>query len=429
MTVPGHGDEAPRVLIVADNASFSMGGEAARPVHYFRTLRRRGVGVWLCVHARCRDELTRVLGDDVERVRFVEDTPLHKALWKVGQPFPHHFRVSTFGAAITLLTQREQNRIAREMIAAHGIELVHQPTPISPRQPSGIYGLGVPVVIGPMNGNMRFPPAFDHMENGFERVAVVFGKALNPIANRLVPGKHEADVLLVSNDRTAEALPAGHRGKVVHLVANAVDLGEWDAPAGRAPNEKPRFAFLGRLVALKMVDKLLEAFVPVARAHGAHLDIVGEGVVRGDLEAQAARLGIADHVTFHGWQSYRDSAAILAGSDALVFPSLRDCGGAVVMEAMAVGTPVIAADWGGPADYVGDASDDSGLLVSPDSEAGFVAGLTEAMERLAASPELVRRMSARARERAMTEFHWDARVDRLLEIYREAIAAYRQRGA
>jgi glycosyltransferase involved in cell wall biosynthesis len=117
--------------------------------------------------------------------------------------------------------------------------------------------------------------------------------------------------------------------------------------------------------------------------------------------------------------SPEDSAARLGQADVLTFPSLRECGGAVVMEAMAVGLPVIAAGWGGPADYVGD--DGSGILVAPTTKETLVAGFTDAMSKLAASREARLEMSRRARQRAVTVFDWEARVDRLLEIYRDVV--------
>jgi hypothetical protein len=86
---------------------------------------------------------------------------------------------------------------------------------------------------------------------------------------------------------------------------------------------------------------------------------------------------------------------------------------------MAVGLPVIAANWGGPADYVGD--DGSGILVEPSTHQSFVTNLTGAMAKLAGSREARVAMSRAARHRAVTVFDWEARVDRLLEVYRETI--------
>ena len=414
---------SPRVLIICDNASLKMGGESARPVHYFRTLRKRSVDVRLCVHERCRNELRTLLGDDFDRVTFAPDTWMHKLLWRFGKPFPHQFKISTFGAAGHLLTQRWQRKTGKKLVTEHKIDVVHQPIPISPKQPSALHSFGVPVVIGPLNGDINYPPAFAYMESRLVRWSVGVGRFAGHIANFFIPGKRRAAIILVSNERTANALPAGVRGKVIRLVANAVDLSTWDAPTSarsRAEGAQPRFAFLGRLVDFKMVDLLLEAFSPVAWKYNAHLDIVGEGQDRAKLEAIAKHLNLTEHVTFHGWQNYKDSATILGKADALVFPSLRECGGAVVMEAMAVGLPVIASDWGGPADYVGN--DGAGVLVKPDTKASFVQGLTDEMSKLAASPELVTQMSERARQRAVSQFQWDTRVDALLDIYKQAVA-------
>jgi glycosyltransferase involved in cell wall biosynthesis len=280
------------------------------------------------------------------------------------------------------------------------------------------------------------------MEGGLIKLSVKLSRAASTVLNRFVPGKLRAHTILVSNQRTRRALPAGVRGRVIELVANAVDMRTWrakgdgavrgagvspavipkEADAGEtpAPRATPaRFAFLGRLVDFKMVDLLLEAFKPVSDKHGATLDIIGEGKERPALERIARDLGLADRVTFAGWMKPAESAARLANADVLVFPSLRECGGAVVMEAMAVGLPVIAADWGGPADYVGTREEGAGVLVKPTTRESFVRDLSAEMERLAASPELRERMSRRARERAVAVFDWEARVDRLMEVYRE----------
>ena len=415
----------PSVIIVCDNASLKMGGESARPYHYFRVMRSRGIDARLCVHERCRRELTDLLGPDVARVTFAPDTWKHRLLWRMGKPFPHQFRISTFGALGTLMTQRWQREAVKKLVADHGIRIVHQPTPISPKQPSAIRDCGAPVVMGPLNGDINYPPAFSHMESPLVRWSVAFGRVGGKVANALISGKKHAAAILVSNERTRRALPDTH-AKVIHLVANAVDLGTWDAPAkdeAAMQIAPPRFTFLGRLVDFKMIDLLLQAFAPLAQPFGAKLDIIGEGDQRPKLEKLAADLGIADHVHFAGWMKYKDAAGLMAQADAMVFPSLRECGGAVVMEAMATGLPVIAADWGGPADYVGTEADGAGMLVSPDTRDGFLRGLTAAMRRLAESPELRRQMSVAARRRAVEQFQWDTRVDALLKVYRDVLDA------
>jgi glycosyltransferase involved in cell wall biosynthesis len=227
--------------------------------------------------------------------------------------------------------------------------------------------------------------------------------------------------VLVANERTRRALPQGVSGRVIELVENGVDLATWTAAKPRAGVEGvTRFVFLGRLVDWKAVDVLLEAFQGLRGAPPCRLEIIGDGVMRPALEALAARLGIAEAVTFTGWLSHAAAAERLRSADSLVLPSLYESGGAVVLEAMATGIPVIACAWGGPTDYLDESC---GILVPPTTRDALVSGFREAMSRLARSPELRQAMGRAGRERAVRDFDWERKVDRILEIYAEAVAA------
>jgi glycosyltransferase involved in cell wall biosynthesis len=100
--------------------------------------------------------------------------------------------------------------------------------------------------------------------------------------------------------------------------------------------------------------------------------------------------------------------------DALVLPSLYECGGAVVLEAMAMGLPVIATKWGGPADYLDDTS---GILIEPIGRERFIVDLAEAMVRLVQSSDLRRQLGQAGRARVAAEFDWEKKIDRILSIY------------
>lgn len=427
MTAPG-GLRPLRVLIVSEHASALFGGEAALPLHYFRVLRKLGHEVWLVVHARTRPELSKLFGAD-SRIHYIEDTGFHRLMWRLSRPLPARLAAGTLGYAMRIATQLAQKRIVRELVTREKIDIVHQPMPVSPREPSLMHGLGVPVVIGPMNGGIDFPPAFSAQ---YERRAVThlvsLGRAVTGLLNRVMPGKLQAAVLTVANERTGRWLPAGVRGKVIELVENGVDLDLW---AGRevvdepADNAVPRFVFMGRLVDWKAVDLLLEAFRAAAARAAMSLTIVGDGGERSKLETlcrdwqlAAQAEGEAGKVYFAGWRSQPECAAILNRSSALVLSSLRECGGAVVLEAMASSRPVIATDWGGPADYLDPSC---GVLVRPDSRASFVHGLTGALVTFAQSRELRVSMGRAGRLKATRLFDWDLKAERMVEIYREAI--------
>jgi len=199
--------EALRVLIVSEHASARFGGEAALPLHYFRVLRARGLPVWLVTHARTRDELSQLFPGET-RIRYVEDTPLARAMWRIGRRLPAQVAYFTVGFVSRFATQLTQRRIARELVRAHRIDVVHQPMPVSPREPSMMYALGAPVLIGPMNGGMDYPPAFHRARGFLERLLLGAGRFSAALLNRLMPGKRRAAMLLVANERTRGACRA-----------------------------------------------------------------------------------------------------------------------------------------------------------------------------------------------------------------------------
>jgi glycosyltransferase involved in cell wall biosynthesis len=409
-----------RICIVADNASARFGGEAILPLHYFRLLRQRRVEVWLVAHDRVRAELEALLPEERDRMRFVSDTAIHRVLFRLSGLLPRRIAESTLGLVMLMYTQWTERRLVKELIHEHGIDVLHQPAPVAPSYPSMFFGTERPLIIGPMNGGMEYPPAFRSADSLFSRIFVALARRMTVIANRLLPGKRNAAVLLVANQRTAAALPAGHRGRVIQLVENGVDLNIWHTEtwhAASAPTQPPvnRFVFMGRLVDWKALPIIFEAMM---RVPAATLEVIGDGTMRQAWQHEAERLGLGSRVHFRGWQSQQECARSLADATALVLPSLYECGGAVVLEAMAMARPVIATAWGGPADYL---DSETGFLIPPTSREAMIVGFAEAMQSLIDNPELAARMGTAAREKLLAQFTWQMKIDRILEIYESVI--------
>lgn len=410
-----------KVLIVAPNASSRFGGEAFLPLKYFELLRKRGYPAQLIAHSRNREDLTEFLAPWIDHVHFVEDSRWHRALWLTGRRMPAFIQEHIFGTILNFVNEVYQARIIRRLISAGQVEVIHQPIPVSPRAPSSIHGFGVPVIIGPMNGGMRFPPGYEDYENWLTRRMISVGRWMAVGMNWLVPGKRQAALLMVANERTRNALPMRHPN-VVELVENGVDLATFTRPETvPARNDGSfRLVSMGRLVGWKAVDLTLRA-VALARAAelDVTLDILGNGEEQEKLESLAAELGLAGSVRFHGFLPQKDCAAILAGADALILNSLYECGGAVVLEAMSLGLPVIAADWGGPADYL---DDNCGILVSPVPRVDFPERLAEAISHLASDAELRARMGRAGVAKIHAHYDWERKLDRMLVAYREVRA-------
>lgn len=408
-----------RIIIVADNASSLFGGEAFIPLNYFRILLARNVDVRLVVHARNKTELIKQFPDDQERLYFVEDTWLHKRLFHFGQYLPRRLAEATTGLVIHLTTQSSQRRIVRALVRTFGIDVVHQPIPVSPKTPSQMWGVGAPVIIGPLNGGMEYPPAFRGEQGMLSRLGMLFGRALANFSNMLIPGKRLARLIVVANRRTQDALPIGIEGEVVEIVENGVDFSVWQRkPALLQPLDSPiRFVFIGRLIDWKAVEIVLEALHRLQGQISATFEIIGDGPMRQNWQAAADQLGLASVVKFSGFMSQQDCARRLQQADVFVLPSLFECGGAVVLEAMAVGVPVIATAWGGPLDYLDQTC---GILVSPHSREALITGFAAGMKTLAQSPQLRAEMGQAGSTRARQHFDWQRKIDQILELYQLA---------
>ena len=168
---------------------------------------------------------------------------------------------------------------------------------------------------------------------------------------------------------------------------------------------------------------LLAAAARTLEEHpGTRLVLVGDGPLRAALERQATGLGIGDRVVFVGAVDHSRVEEILVASDIFVLPSLCEPLGIAVIEAMALGLPVIATRAGGIPDLIDDRG--TGLLVRP----GDADSLAQALCEMIETPDLRVRLGGAARRRYEGgEFTARAVGDATLSAYGRAIEAFRQR--
>ena len=419
----GQDGAAPmRILLVAENISLRLSGETVVPYHYFRQFLDAGHDVRVLCHARVRDDLRRDLPVGMyARIRFVEDSGLQRILFRLGQHLPYRVQDLAINQLITFVTQWRMRGLARALIAEHRIDAVFQPAPIAAKAVSFMHGLGRPVVIGPMNGGMELPPAFRDMDRPIARRLVSAARWGSALLHRLAPGKLHASALLVSNERTRSALPAGVRGRIVQESESGVDFTHlhWRPEHPKGRSDLVSFVFCSRFVDWKGITYLVRAFAPLARKGCARLDLVGDGELFEEIREQILREGLEGQIILHGRLPVEGYAALLDRSDVFVTPSLRECGGLAMMEAMAVGLPVVGVDWGGAAQYTSPAC---AILVDPASDHTLVDGLTDAMLTLAHSAELRARMGLAARRHLeRTGMGWDAKAARILNVLRDVV--------
>ncbi len=259
---------------------------------------------------------------------------------------------------------------------------------------------------------------------------------LNVLLFRSFASLFAARVLAVSG-AVRDALSArGVRESKIAVVHNGIDVKALSVTFSRTRSREkleeefgidpgaPLAGLVGRLVDWKGPDRFVAAAAEVARElPEARFLLVGEAIFGeasyvDELKAQARRLGLEGKVVFTGFRE--DALEITAGLDLLVHASLLpDPLPTVLIEAMAMGVPVVAADAGGVREIVEDGV--TGMLVPP----GDVKSMVRAMLGLLADASKGRAMGERGRERALRRFEI-GRQCRLFE--EELLSVLRERG-
>jgi len=296
-------------------------------------------------------------------------------------------------------------------------DIVHRVTPLSPATPSRLgpklKALGIPFVVGPLNGGVPWPRQFSQARSQEkEWLSHVRG------AHRLLPGyrsmRNNASAIILGSRATWQQLDERWQTKAVYIPENAVDIERFQGNDTRPPLSPLRVIFIGRLVPLKGVDMLIDACAELLRAGKLRLEIVGDGPQRTALERAVAEQQLGAGVVFAGWVNHATVATRLSQSHVLGFPSIREFGGGVVLEAMASGVVPVVVDYAGPAELV---TPKTGCLVPLGSRESIVAGLRGQLERLANNPEEVQTLAQSGRSRIERWFTWERKVEQFVAVY------------
>lgn len=186
----------------------------------------------------------------------------------------------------------------------------------------------------------------------------------------------------------------------------------------RAPRRRPfRLVSFGRLLGWKGFDLAIRGF---ARARlevpGLELWVIGSGPERGHLERLAATLRCAEDVRFLGGLTRSATLAALKEVDLLLYPSLREQFGYVILEAMASGVPAVCLATGG----AGLLAAEVGRQVELRRPARVIQELAEAVVGFASDPVACADTGAYAREHAKKHWSWYAVADRISAVYEAA---------
>jgi glycosyltransferase involved in cell wall biosynthesis len=349
-------------------------------------------------------------------------SPLHKISTKLGVGGPFGHTMSTALAALAYYSfESDLWRQFASRLKAREFDLVHRITPLSPTSQSIIAKrlakLGIPFVIGPLNGGAPWLRSFMNRQHA-EREWLAHVRSLYKLMPAYRSTYRCSAAIIAASKHTLGELPRWAAGKYVYIPENGVDPERFNCPRDRVARLPLRVAFVGRLVPYKGADILIKAVAEFLTRGQLELHIIGDGPQREVLQKLVDRLNVRDSVHFHGRIPHTQIQHRLRSCDFMAFPSIREIGGAVVMEAMALGVTPIVADYAGPAEIV---DEETGIRVPFRDEGSLVEGMNRAIGEIIHDPDVLEKLGAAARQKAIANFTWDAKAQQILAVYRSVI--------
>lgn len=395
-----------KLLVSAYACEPGKGSEPGVGWNWVRALVRRGYDVHVITRSNNRENIERVPAARQPGLTFhYHDLSASARRWKQRRGGIYLYY---------LLWQWGAYRLAKRLHARERFDRVHHVTFVSYRQPSFMGRLGIPFIFGPIGGGETMPGRLLRTLSFRGRIS----EAIRNLGSKFIaldPMMHSAfaraEIIACTTAETVARIPRRYRAKCVVQLAIGIDEAEiLGAPC--EPPRSPRLLFVGRLLYWKGLHL---AFPALAQARGAIPDlkmkIVGSGEDRAWLESEACSAGVMDLLEWVPSTPHEEIVREYRESVCLVFPSLHDSGGMVVLEALAAGLPVICLDLGGP----GTIATPACALIVPARQFApedIVRGLANAMIRMVRDEQFRARLCANAAHRAQ-ELTWDRAVENL----------------
>ena len=383
-----------KIVVIAPNVSENLAGEAIKAFQYIHHLIASGADVTLLTHERSSGHLDRF--PDTLKISFVKDDFWQKFFWGTGV-------LRSFVDVPFFLEVRKFIKAAYAEAPETVFHFLGPVSPIIPRFPVR----GSKSVLGPLTGNIYYPPALVSREPFQSRIRSFLHEMTQRFLGAVLNDKAGFHRILVSGgERTRRSLKWA--GASDEQMRDVFDSGVSDKIMGleKISHAGVNYNFVanGRLVPHKGVDLAIRA---VAKTDSpVTLDIYGSGPEEERLKALIKELGLEDRVQMKGWlPSHDDLIKAMTQYRGFVFPSMAEANGIVVQEGLAMGLPVVCLNWGGPTLLT---TEETAVRIDPATEEEIADQIARAMDRLAEDPEYAAQLSSNGFEKARSNFSWQA---------------------
>lgn len=296
-------------------------------------------------------------------------------------------------------------------------DIIHRVTPLSPTIPSLIAKkckrANISFVIGPLNGGVPWPKEFDS-ERREEKEWLSYIRS----AYKLMPGYKStlksASAIITGSKDTLKQVPTRYHDKCIYIPENAIEPERFSLTAKPYREGPLRACFVGRLVPYKGPDMLLEAALPLLKAGALKLDIIGDGPLMQMLVDMVNKENISSSVKLTGWIEHSEIQNVMCQSQVLAFPSIREFGGGVALEAMALGIVPLVVDYAGPGELVVEGT---GYKVPLGSREEIVLAMREKLRWMTENPDVLEGIAQNAKQRVFDYFTWDKKAAQVNKVY------------
>jgi glycosyltransferase involved in cell wall biosynthesis len=403
-----------KILIVGHACSPDLGSEPGFTWNWAWQMSRTHQ-VWVIAHPEYKSRVDIFLASHPnDRIQFIWAVPKSRFdYWVPGSARERGIRLHYW------LWLREAYAQAAILYQEVHFDLVHHVSWSTIAVPPPFWKLPVPAIWGPVGGGQSFPRSFISQLR-YNRIKE-FLRTLNllvlPYSTTLRRSLANTSMLLATNIETRNLLERAGASRVALFLDCGVD-GPVVPPGPRVAAEKLTLLWAGRLEPQKGLAIALHAMA-LRKHRDISLLVAGSGTEQARMEELALSLGVTDCVKFLGRVPHETMEELFKSCDALVFTSLRDSFGSVVLEAMANGLPVIALNHQGMRAFV---PDDAAIKVPVNSPQQVITDLAQAFDTFGSNPELMPAMSRAALAFAESQT-WKRRAEKMNELYAETVSS------
>lgn len=300
----------------------------------------------------------------------------------------------------------------------NGFDLVHHLTFSPFYQPPLIFLLPIPFIWGPIGGGEKLPRAYWCLFTFRQKLRELFRilvRVLSPWNPIVYLAMKKALLILAATNETKQIIPKHLQHKVVVEPQIGMDTCV-KKPKAVLKGEPFRIITAGRHVYWKGHILVLRAFAEFIHLseRPAELHVLSDGPEQTRLLRTAEQLGINDRIIFKKWlPTLKQVFEAFYKADVFVYASLLECGGYVVLEAMAQGTPVVCMNLGGTGEIVNGSC---GVKIPAEDVDSTIHMIASSLDELSKNTKLLKDMSLGALCRVESEYSWDIKGDRLAKM-------------